>query len=87
MIIITKIVPPATGWPIAMHCRYCRKTVIVHNIWAAKPERGDYFQMEMCADSCHQSVTEMLSPVWPRRDGMDDPWCRMADRHVQEGGR
>ena len=61
---ITNIVPSEYGWPIAMHCAVCKKTVIVHNPWACKPGRGDYFMMEMCADEPHHNL-KMHMPYSP----------------------
>jgi hypothetical protein len=48
-IYITRIDPPAQGWPVAMHCPICKETTFVLSQWAIKPERGDYFKMlETC---------------------------------------
>ena len=48
---VTSIVPPAEGWPVAMYCSLCRKTVFMLSLWAVKPLDGDYFKInEMCVD-------------------------------------
>jgi hypothetical protein len=48
-ITITRITPPAQGWPIAMHCPICKETTFVLSQWDIKPERADYFKMlETC---------------------------------------
>ena len=50
MIQIMKIVPPESGWPIALHCAACGKTVIVHNPYGCKPARGDYYLVQLCPE-------------------------------------
>ena len=62
-IFLTGITALETGWPVAYHCRHCRKTVIVHCPWAVKPLRGDYLLVQMCVDSCPLSVAEW--PLYP----------------------
>jgi hypothetical protein len=47
---VTHIVPPAYGWPIAMHCPICKETTFILSPWAAKPEKGDYWRINnQCA--------------------------------------
>jgi hypothetical protein len=84
MIEITKIVAPESGWPISMHCRHCRKTVIVLNIYAAQPKHGDYWLMEMCADQCRASVAELLATVPVAIELEADQWRQLAYRHIKE---
>jgi hypothetical protein len=50
---VTSIVPPAQGWPIAMHCPICRETTFLLSPWAAKPEKGDYWLMK---ETCGSDV-------------------------------
>ena len=52
-IYVTKIVPPEQGWPIAMHCPICRETTFILSLYAAKPEKGDYWRM---TDICGSEV-------------------------------
>lgn len=48
---ITHIVPPEVGWPVVIHCRKCKRTEIFLNVYALKPENGDYFQFDsMCVN-------------------------------------
>lgn len=35
------------GWPVMIHCEGCKVTEIVHSQYAAKPERGDLWKIEM----------------------------------------
>lgn len=53
MIHVTSIIPPAQGWPIAMHCPICKETIFMLSLWAIKPERGDYWLMH---DTCASDV-------------------------------
>ena len=51
---VTSIVPPAQGWPIAMHCPICKETTFLLSPWAAKPVRCDYFKMnDVCGSIEH----------------------------------
>jgi hypothetical protein len=50
---VTHIVPPAQGWPIAMHCPICKETTFILSPWAAKPEKGDYLRMK---ETCGSDV-------------------------------
>jgi len=53
-IFVTSIVPPAQGWPIAMHCPICKETTFILSLWAAKPVRCDYFKMnDVCGSIEH----------------------------------
>jgi hypothetical protein len=53
-IVITSIVPPEQGWPIAMHCPICKVTTFLLSPWAIKPEKGDYWKMnDVCASDEH----------------------------------
>jgi hypothetical protein len=47
-IYITSINPPAQGWPVLAHCPKCKKTEIVVDAWARKPEDGDYWLIKDC---------------------------------------
>jgi hypothetical protein len=71
---ITSIVPPETGWPMAYHCRYCKQTVILHNPWALKPQDGDMFIVESCADEneTHHGLREAVTRLNRRRWLVDD---------------
>ena len=83
MVQITKIVQPEIGWPLAMHCKHCQKTVLVLSPWAAKPEDGDYWLMEICIDNCKASRAEMLTPARIRFEE-SNPRRQIAYRPVQE---
>jgi hypothetical protein len=63
-IFLTGITAPETGWSVAYHCRHCRKTVFMLSAYAVKPEYGDYWLMEMCADNCSASLAEILGLAW-----------------------
>jgi hypothetical protein len=48
---VTSLTPPEVGWPVAMYCRLCKKTVFMLSLWAVKPLDGDYFKInDMCVD-------------------------------------
>lgn len=68
-VIITKIVPPEYGWPIVAHCNICKHTVIVFSPWAAKPECGDYWQMD---GVCLDEELCMKHNLYPQREPL--PW-------------
>jgi len=64
-IVVTSIVPPEQGWPIAAHCDLCKKTVIVLSPWAIKPEDGDYWKMEgTCLDEDEHIKHNMYPQKW-----------------------
>lgn len=48
---ITHIVAPESGWIAAFYCKECRKTVITDLPFGKKPEDGDMWLIQMCADS------------------------------------
>jgi hypothetical protein len=48
---ITHITPPETGWIAALYCKECRKTVFVDLPFGKKPEDGDLWVIQMCADA------------------------------------
>lgn len=61
---VTHIVPPAQGWPIAMHCPICKETTFLLSPWAAKPEKGDYWRMtETCARSGQHNMEIAMKPL------------------------
>jgi hypothetical protein len=78
-IFLTGITAPETGWSVAYHCRHCRKTVFMLNVYAAKPKDGDYWLMEMCADNCSASLAEILGLEGVFID--DAQWARMVEQH------
>jgi hypothetical protein len=74
-IVITNIVPPEQGWPIAAHCCHCKKTVIVLNLYAAKPEKSDYWLLK---GTCLDEELHWKHNMYPQ---FDYPWpSRMGPR-------
>jgi hypothetical protein len=53
MIQITHIVPPESGWPVAIYCDQCRVTEFVRGVGYNKPLHRDYFLIAGCLNG-HQ---------------------------------
>ncbi len=50
-VIVTKLTPPESGWPMVFHCFKCKRTVILLSDYAIKPERGELWIIEgLCMD-------------------------------------
>lgn len=49
-VMVTAIVVPEVGWPVAYHCAICQKTVFLLSPWVVKPTNGDYHLIQLCAD-------------------------------------
>jgi len=51
VIVITHIVAPQAGWPVALHCPICGRTSILLELCAEKPRDADYCVWEgICPD-------------------------------------
>lgn len=60
-ITITKVVQPDRGAIMMFYCSQCKSTVILVNEHAIKPERGDLWRIQMCADILRHNMP-MLEP-------------------------
>lgn len=61
MIIVTSISHDQPhGAVIEMHCSVCRISIFVHSPYCIKPERGDYFRIEMCEQFHSPAPTSFL---------------------------
>ena len=62
---VTAIVPPESGWPIAMYCPICKETTFILSPWSLKPtvdgkEFEGYHKMNgMCASEVHGNEHNM----------------------------
>jgi hypothetical protein len=56
-IYITRITPPASGWPIAMRCEECKRTVFMLSEFGIRPKDGDFFLVNMCADELMHNLS------------------------------
>lgn len=50
-IFITHLVPPESGWMLAMYCPICKETTFRLDKYACKPSEGDYFLMKQTCGS------------------------------------
>ena len=85
-IVITNVVAPEQGWPIAAHCSKCKRTEIILSLSALKPERGDFWLLEgICLDESEYSVHNM--PKYPEvgleRFGFWQATCACPPAHAQ----
>lgn len=55
---ITHMVQPESGGVIAYHCSKCKTTVILRDQYGKKPEDGDLFLAEMCADDFRHNFAD-----------------------------
>ena len=44
------IAVPEAGAVAAYYCKKCRTTTFETNVYAIKPEKGDYFKIQFCPD-------------------------------------
>lgn len=64
---ISRIDPPAQGWPIAMYCPICKETTFILSPWAIKPKDGEYFKMNNVCGSYSLGMTHNIEMDWDKR--------------------